>query len=155
MPDWGIRPGNHVHRLKLLLRQSAHFHQDDRMEILYHGPYHLSGREISAHIEPDITAPEKAQMANQTESFRNRFQMKKELGKGATGVVYLAFDNYLQKDVALKLTQLNLFDDDEDGTRNRRMWLNETRLAGKLQHPFIVHVIESGNSDEFDYLVME
>lgn len=94
-------------------------------------------------------------MANQTENFRNRFTMKKELGKGATGVVYLAFDNFLQKDVALKLTQLSLFDDDEEGARNRRMWINETRLAGKLQHPFIVHVIESGNSDEFDYLVME
>ncbi len=98
---------------------------------------------------------EPTQMANQTENFRNRFTMKKELGKGATGVVYLAFDNYLQKDVALKLTQLSLFEDDEEGARNRRMWLNETRLAGKLTHPFIVHVIESGNSDEFDYLVME
>ena len=94
-------------------------------------------------------------MDNQAENFRNRFKMKKELGKGAAGMVYLAFDNYLQQDVALKLTQLNLFDDAEDGARNRRMWLNETRLAGKLHHPFIVQVIESGNSDEFDYLVME
>ncbi|HUX92019.1 MAG TPA: serine/threonine-protein kinase [Gallionellaceae bacterium] len=94
-------------------------------------------------------------MVNQTENFRNRFKMKKELGKGATGVVYLAFDNYLQQDVALKLTQLNLFDDNADGILNRRMWLNETRLAGKLQHPFIAHIIEYGNSDEFDYLVME
>jgi len=94
-------------------------------------------------------------MVNQTEDFRNRFRMKKELGKGANGVVYLAFDNYLQKDVALKLTHLSQFEDDENGIRNRRMWLNETRLAGKLQHPFIVHIIESGNSDEFDYLVME
>lgn len=94
-------------------------------------------------------------MPNQTENFRDRFSMKKELGKGATGVVYLAFDNYLQKEVALKLTQLNLFEHDQEGARNRRMWLNETRLAGKLQHPFIVQVIESGNSDEFDYLVME
>lgn len=91
----------------------------------------------------------------QKPDFRTRFQMKKELGKGATGVVYLAYDNFLQKDVALKLTQLSLFEDDEEGVRNRRMWHNETRLAGKLDHPFIVHVIEYGNSDEFDYLVME
>jgi len=94
-------------------------------------------------------------MVNKTENFRTRFDMKTELGKGATGVVYLAYDNFLQKVVALKLTQLSLFEDDEDGIRNRRMWLNETRLAGKLTHPFIVHVIEYGNSDEFDYLVME
>ena len=94
-------------------------------------------------------------MVSKTENFRTRFDMKTELGKGATGVVYLAYDNFLQKVVALKLTQLSLFEDDVDGVRNRRMWLNETRLAGKLTHPFIVHVIEYGNSDEFDYLVME
>jgi len=94
-------------------------------------------------------------MVNQKEDFRNRFRMEKELGKGANAVVYLAYDNYLQKEVALKLTHLSQFEDDENGSRNRRMWLNETRLAGKLQHPFIVHIIESGNSDEFDYLVME
>lgn len=94
-------------------------------------------------------------MPNKTDNFRTRFDMKTELGKGATGVVYLAFDNFLQKNVALKLTQLNLFDNDEDGVRNRKMWLNETRLAGKLNHPFIVNLIEYGNSDEFDYLVME
>lgn len=94
-------------------------------------------------------------MVNKTETFRTRFDMKTELGKGAAGVVYLAYDNFLQKAVALKLTQLSRFEEDEDGARNRRMWLNETRLAGKLTHPFIVHVIEYGNSDEFDYLVME
>ncbi|MFA6902327.1 MAG: serine/threonine-protein kinase [Gallionellaceae bacterium] len=94
-------------------------------------------------------------MVNKTDNFRTRFDMKTELGKGATGVVYLAYDNYLHKVVALKLTQLSLFEDDEDGVRNRRMWLNETRLAGKLRHPFIVNVIEYGNSEEFDYLVME
>ena len=94
-------------------------------------------------------------MANQNEAFRNRFSLKQELGRGTTGEVYLASDNYLQRDVALKLTRLNRFDHNEDGARNRRMWLNETRLAGKLKHPFIVEVIEAGSTDEFDYLVME
>lgn len=94
-------------------------------------------------------------MANHNEGFRNRFVMKQALGKGATGEVHLAFDNYLQREVALKLTRLNQFDLNDDGARNRRMWLNETRLAGKLKHPFIVEVIEAGSTDEFDYLVME
>jgi eukaryotic-like serine/threonine-protein kinase len=94
-------------------------------------------------------------MANPNEAFRHRFVMKQELGRGATGEVHLAFDNYLQRDVALKLTRLNQFDQSDDGARNRRMWLNETRLAGKLKHPFIVEVIEAGSTDEFDYLVME
>lgn len=94
-------------------------------------------------------------MANPNEAFRNRFTMKQELGRGATGEVHLAYDNYLQRDVALKLTRLNQFDHNDDGARNRRMWLNETRLAGKLKHPFIVQIIEAGSTEEFDYLVME
>jgi eukaryotic-like serine/threonine-protein kinase len=94
-------------------------------------------------------------MASQNEAFRSRFTLKQVLGKGANGEVHLAYDNYLQKDVALKLTHLNQFDQNDDGARNRRMWLNETRLAGKLKHPFIVQVFEAGSTDEFDYLVME
>lgn len=94
-------------------------------------------------------------MANQNETFRSRFVMKQLLGRGATGEVHLAYDNFLQQNVALKLTRLNQFDQSDDGARNRRMWLNETRLAGKLKHPFIVQLIEAGSTDEFDYLVME
>ena len=94
-------------------------------------------------------------MANPNETFRNRFVLKQELGRGATGEVNLAYDNFLQREVALKLTYLKQFEEDSDGARNRRMWLNETRLAGKLKHPFIVQVIEAGSTDEFDYLVME
>ena len=87
--------------------------------------------------------------------FRNRFTLKQVLGKGANGEVHLAYDNYLQQEVALKLSYLNQFEKNEEGARNSRMWLNETRLAGKLQHPFIVQVFEAGSTDEFDYLVME
>jgi serine/threonine protein kinase/HD-like signal output (HDOD) protein len=94
-------------------------------------------------------------MANLNDTFRNRFAMKQKIGNGATAEVFLAFDTYLQRDVALKLARLNQFEQDENGARNRRMWLNETRLAGKLKHPFIVEVFEAGSTDEFDYLVME
>lgn len=94
-------------------------------------------------------------MSSQTEDFRTRFNMKQTLGRGATGEVYLAHDNFLQRDVALKIARQDQFEQNEDGMRNRKMWLNETRLAGKLKHPFIVELIEAGSTDELDYLVME
>ncbi len=89
------------------------------------------------------------------EKFGYRFEIRRELGRGASAKVYLAFDTYAQREVALKITNQNLFDDEDDEARNRKMWLNEARLAGKLRHPFIVQVFEAGSTDEHDYLVME
>lgn len=94
-------------------------------------------------------------MLSELESFRHRFEIKKELGRGATGEVHLAFDTFSQREVAIKLTWLKLFEDPENGPRFRRMWLNETRLAGMLKHPFIVEVYEAGSAGEYGYLVME
>jgi serine/threonine protein kinase len=94
-------------------------------------------------------------MANQNDNFSHRFKIRKELGRGATSEVHLAFDNYLQRDVALKVTRTGLFNELKDSSRNRKMWLNETRLAGKLQHPFIVQIFEACSTEKFDYLVME
>ncbi|HUX90798.1 MAG TPA: protein kinase [Gallionellaceae bacterium] len=94
-------------------------------------------------------------MDNKDDIFRHRFEIKQLLGRGSSGEVYLAFDTYAQRDVAVKMTRLNLFEDAVAGKRNRKMWLNETRLAGKLQHPFIVQIFEAGSTDEFNYIVME
>jgi serine/threonine protein kinase len=94
-------------------------------------------------------------MENPNDNFRHRFQMRKTLGRGSTSEVLLAFDTYLQREVALKLTRSGLFDEGQESSRNRKMWLNETRLAGKLQHPFIVQIFEACSTKDFDYLVME
>jgi CRP-like cAMP-binding protein/tRNA A-37 threonylcarbamoyl transferase component Bud32 len=105
----------------------------------------------------NVTEPQRkpSRPFNQAENFSNRFEIIRELGKGAAGEVHLAHDTFSQRDVALKFARLSAFNNPEEGLRNRKMWLNETRLAGKLQHPFIVQIYEAGNTDEFDYLVME
>lgn len=92
---------------------------------------------------------------DKSDTFRHRFELKKLLGRGASSEVHLAFDTYAQRDVAIKMNRLSLFDDPVAGQRNRRMWMNEARLAGKLQHPFIVQIFEAGSTDEFNYIVME
>ena len=94
-------------------------------------------------------------MPGQSEQFRSRFDLKGELGRGGMGEVHLAYDQFLQRDVAIKLARLALLQDPEDGQLHRRMWLNETRLAGKLRHPYVVELYESGVTEEFGYLVME
>lgn len=89
------------------------------------------------------------------DAFRSRFEFKKELGKGGMGEVYLAHDTYSQRDVAIKLARLAMLEDPEVGARVKKMWLNETRLAGRLRHPYIVEIHEAGVAEDFGYLVME
>ena len=94
-------------------------------------------------------------MDSNNDTFGHRFEMKQVLGRGASGEVHLAFDNYAQREVAIKMNRVSLFEDPVAGNRNRKMWLNEARLAGKLKHPFIVQIYEAGSTEEFNYIVME
>jgi serine/threonine protein kinase len=94
-------------------------------------------------------------MTEISDSFRSRFEFKRELGKGGMGEVFLAYDAFSQRDVAIKLARLALLEDADVGPRVKKMWLNETRLAGKLKHPYIVELYEAGVAEEFGYIVME
>ena len=94
-------------------------------------------------------------MANPGDILRDRYQIVRELGRGGMAEVYLATDLYEQRAVAVKLASLELFEDAETGARTRKLWLNETRLAGRLRHPHIVETYEAGTSEQHAYLVME
>jgi serine/threonine protein kinase len=87
--------------------------------------------------------------------FGSRFEIRAQLGEGGMGEVHLAYDAFLQREVAIKLANMKLLEDPEVGDRMRKMWMNETRLAGKLRHPHIVEVFEAGTTEGFGYLVME
>ena len=89
------------------------------------------------------------------DDFRGRFAIIRELGKGGIGEVYLARDVFTQRDVAVEMAKSKMFDDAESGARLKKLWLNETRLAGRLHHPHIVEVYEAGVAEDFNYLVME
>jgi eukaryotic-like serine/threonine-protein kinase len=78
-----------------------------------------------------------------------RFQLLRELGRGAQAKVWLAHDPRLDRDVALKL--LNA-DADAD---TRHEWLNEARAVSRLTHPNVVPVFEADEEDGQSYLVFE
>ena len=84
-----------------------------------------------------------------------RYEIRAEVGRGATGVVYQAWDTFAQREVALKVAHAQIFNDDPDQNLVRKAWLNEVHLAGSLHHPYIVEVYDAGFGDDSAYLVME
>ena len=84
-----------------------------------------------------------------------RYEIRKEIGCGATGTVYHAWDTFAQRDVALKVAHAQIFNNDPDQTLVRKAWLNEVHLAGSLHHPYIVEVYDAGFGEDSAWLVME
>jgi tetratricopeptide (TPR) repeat protein len=78
-----------------------------------------------------------------------RFELRRELGRGGFGVVYLAYDPALGREVALKVPRLEaaLTSDLRDRFRT------EARAAAGLDHPNLVPVYEVGEVGPVCYLV--
>jgi len=84
-----------------------------------------------------------------------RYELLRELGHGAMGVVYRAKDPLIGRMVALKTIRLS-----EEGTGLTHAQLverfqNETRAAGLLAHPNIVVIYDAGESDGLCYIALE
>lgn len=75
-----------------------------------------------------------------------RYEIVRELGKGAMGVVYLAKDPVIGRLVALKTIRL-LDPDDEDAREHQQRFIREAQAAGILSHPSIVTVHDIGEAD--------
>lgn len=79
-----------------------------------------------------------------------RFEIRRELGRGAQSVVYLGFDPQLQREIAIKTLRLG-----STGTPDNQNLLEEARLVSKLRHPNIVPIFEAGEENGELYLVFE
>ena len=84
-----------------------------------------------------------------------RYQVEKELGKGAMGVVYLGKDPKIGRVVAIKTMALsNEFEGEElDDARER--FFREAETAGRLQHQYIVTIFDAGEEHDLAYIAME
>ncbi len=78
-----------------------------------------------------------------------RFQLLRELGRGAQARVWLAHDPRLDREVALKLLDPSM------GADAVSLWLDEARAVSRLTHPNIVPVFEADEVDGQSYLVFE
>ncbi|MFC4161838.1 protein kinase domain-containing protein [Chitinimonas lacunae] len=86
-----------------------------------------------------------------------KYRVERELGRGATGVVYLGRDGFRGSPVAIKLAHQALLADPRRGPRYRHFLETEAALVGRLQHPHIVAVLDAELDDLGGdaYIVME
>ena len=80
-----------------------------------------------------------------------RFVVLRKLGEGGMGVVYAAYDEELERKVAIKVLRAGLRDGSTGAVRMRR----EAQAMARLSHPNVVQVYEAGEVDGHLFLAME
>ena len=84
-----------------------------------------------------------------------RYQVEKELGKGAMGVVYLGKDPKIGRVVAIKTMALSQEFEGDELTDARERFFREAETAGRLQHQNIVTIFDAGEEHDLAFIAME
>lgn len=78
-----------------------------------------------------------------------RYELERELGRGATAIVFAAFDQERRQKVAVKLLRPVLAESLAAGK-----FLREIRKAAELHHPGVVEVLDAGEDDGQPFCVL-
>ncbi len=84
-----------------------------------------------------------------------RYEVEKELGKGAMGVVYLGRDPKINRVVAIKTMALAQEFEADELEEVKARFFREAETAGRLQHPNIVTIYDAGEEHDLAYIAME
>src|ERR1700735_862648 len=105
------------------------------------------GRVEAANVEPDEARPRSSLKLG-------KYQLLAVLGRGGMAEVFLALSRGamgFDKLAVIKRLRPGLADDDNF----RNMFLDEARLAARLNHPNVVHTYEVGAEDDVYFIAME
>jgi len=94
-------------------------------------------------------------MADPTTLQVGKYPVIRELGRGATSIVYLARDAFANREVAIKVIKNPPFEETDLKRRYHRVFLNEAALVGKLFHPHILAIYDAVSEENLSYIVME
>jgi serine/threonine protein kinase len=104
---------------------------------------------MSEQPEPKIAVPPPAP---ELTGRIGKYEVRRLLGRGAMGVVYLAHDAVLERDVAIKVMLAHVADDADLKKRFER----EARAVARMTHPNVVTIFEMGyHVDGSPYMAME
>ncbi|MEM9454508.1 MAG: serine/threonine-protein kinase [Myxococcota bacterium] len=151
-----VTQGAHTQRLVLHGHQPDARGVDDDGSTKWEGPalvpapsmnsnapgWQIERRNVHEKLFPDISVdPVKV----------GRFELLRRLGRGGMGEVHVAYDEQLDREVALKLLLRERSANDEA----RERLLREAQVLARLSHPNVVQIYEAGVHDDQVFLVME
>jgi serine/threonine-protein kinase len=93
--------------------------------------------------------------ASDTRPTLGRYEIIKQLGKGAMGIVYLGQDPRINRTTAIKTFKFGDEFDPEDIQDLKTKFFREAESAGTLSHPNIVTIYDAGDEHDLAYIAME
>jgi serine/threonine protein kinase len=84
-----------------------------------------------------------------------RFEIVREIGRGAMGQVLLAHDPKIDRQVALKTLVASPAVSEEEARETSQRFLREAQAAGRLLHPHIVTIFDVGEDAGLSFIAME
>ena len=120
-------------------------------------------REISQTLEARREEPTRAEVADlllgrskrPPKPKLGRYELERELGRGAMGTVYLGRDPRINRVVAIKAIPIVEEFSEEDLAEARNRFFREAEMAGRLKHPGIVTVHDAGEDGGIAWIAME
>lgn len=106
----------------------------------------LAGPPLSSESDPRLTVPDESMPAT-----IGGYTILKLIGQGGMGRVYLARDERLDRDVAIKVLHAT-----RAGDRSARMrFLREGRAAAAVEHPHVMTIYQVGEENDLPFIVMQ
>ncbi|MGA2091194.1 MAG: serine/threonine-protein kinase, partial [Endomicrobiales bacterium] len=84
-----------------------------------------------------------------------RYEIIKELGRGAMGTVYMGKDPKINRLVAIKTLRFDCDIDEPSLKTIKQRFFHEAESAGRLNHPNIIKIFDAGEDHELSYIAME
>ncbi|MGC8685418.1 MAG: serine/threonine-protein kinase, partial [bacterium] len=105
----------------------------------------------TVHVQIDPNKTIVKQPVDNVDYIANRYKKLKKLGQGAMGIVWLAEDTVLERQIAVKELPVQLAED----TEFKERFFREAKLLAKLTHPNIVQLYDIVEDKDVLYYTME
>lgn len=116
---------------------------------------YMAGRDKNEGRSAPTAKPTRSAVPSNIPEKLGRYEVLRPLGSGAMGGVFLGRDPRINRLIALKIVSFSAYDDEATQVEARARFFQEAESAGRLTHPAITAVYDSGEENGLGYIAME